>query len=900
MRWPTGADVTALRQRGRNYSKFYLGVQRGKDRTSGCLASGAAGTFYVGCHYEINAGSGDAYDNAEHYFSFGNNLMTIDGSIRVGMTLAVGTLADPYAHGSVRIRSVNIAADRIYVEPNNLFDEGHFAAGDYIHCDGVYRLYRILPRIDNGVVFEDGNPDSAAPGWGLEEGIAFDGAARYGYLDRPVALMGSPRFAWTGEAINLYGWRSHGRGAFVVNTWLWDLDGGVAGGAGINAAGTPAAPVTATWAAAGEYNVTLTVTDDSGKAGNDFYDVPFTQHIAVRPVLVFDRPGGVNPPYTHFEVSSLKGKYGGGWSMNITVHGTADRDEFPDNALVILFCEDWYGGTQRQMGGWYGQEGILFCGYIRGDSVTVDHEKSSVSFEAQTIEQWMKELSIWPANFEAAAAPNRWHEFIDMTCEDILWYLAEFRSTLKNVTDCFFASDIGAQKQVDFLDLTEADLYAQMSDQVGSCFFGELSATRHGSIHLVKHKNMMDLAERGVYGPPIWVFSKPDWHSEIEVGEERMRDSVAQVDFIGFIYDAAGNPLEVYSLSPERQNNFGKIEKVSGILLSEATRPLAQPESNTLAGLYRAWKNIRFPHVRVSAKNNRFLEPATQDYFGIILAATDTLRGLVWESKEFLTVDVSYAIDNEKGSLDVEVTGEASTWGPDGVAGPYPPGLAPDEPPDEPPDYWPLTSVDVDSDPPPWWPVPTGGCVWAVVGLGVATAATGFWVTSDPNASPPTWTALNGGLAGNWLNMRDADAIVDEDGHVTVYAVTQAGVCKLSGCDEDWEQLTLPNPINSAVDDPAPVVGDLDWAAVRINPGDSQTVHVVAFIDDPTVPANWRTWQYVTGNGGLTWTSYQLRGTDKAAALSWLVTLPQTGPDLLDVSEIGERVWIAAGMNWSH
>jgi len=885
LRWPTGTDVTAIRSRANTYSRFYLGIQKARERTVGCAA-----TLYVGCHYQLAAG--DTYDADEHSLTFATVGFLGPTNILPGMTLACGTADDPFYYGSARIRYVDNAADILYLEPNNLFAEGWLVPGNYIYIDGIYRLYRKLPYIMAGVTYEDGNPDTVLAAAGIPGyGIAFS----TNYLDRPCAKMGSPRFAWTNEPIPFYGWRSHGRGGNTINAYSWDFDDG---SPPIAQAGTPAAPVWATWHEAGEYTVRLTVTDNSLKVGNDAYGVPFTRHVAVRPVLVYDRPGqGSHTPYTRFAVRNLRGSYGSGWTASIEVFGTADKEEFPDNALVIVFCEDWYNGVEGSRGGWYGQEGILFCGYILADSVQVDSETSTVTFEAATIEQWMKDIFCWPGNFEANGAPAKWKQFVNMTCEDVLWYLAEFRSNLKDVTDCFFASDVNAQKQVDFIDITEADLYDQMSEQVGSCFFGQLSASRVGSVHLFKHKNMLDLSERVWWGPPIWVFDKQDWRDELEIGDEKMRDSIAQIDFIGFIYDVNGNPQEVYSLAPERQTNFGKVEKVTGVLLTGATIAAAQAESNTLAGLYRAWKNTRFGHIRVPAFNNRFLEPATLDYFGVTLAAGDTYRGYEWAAKEWLCTEVNYAIDNEKGIILADITGEASTWGPDGVAGDYPHGDPSEDPPDEPPEYWP----EIPDDPPPWWPAIT--CAWAEAGLGVATAASGFWITTNLNDSPPTWTALNGGLAGNWLNMRDADAVVDSDGNVTVYAATQAGIAKLSSCAGPWTQLILPDPTNSAGDMPAPTAADLDWGAVKINPADHNTVHVIGYITDID-GALWRCWQYVSNDGGVTWTSYQFRDGDiipgpvgcggiLAGLSQWCVTLHNTGPDVLHISADGKTIWVA-------
>jgi len=316
----------------------------------------------------------------------------------------------------------------------------------------------------------------------------------------------------------------------------------------------------------------------------------------------------------------------------------------------------------------------------------------------------MKDISVWPANFsDPGGGANAWHEYNNMTIEDILWHLAEIHSNLKDVTDCFFASDVNAKKEVSFLDLTEASLYDQMNSQIGSCFFGQLSASRHGSIHLFKHKNMMDVGERVWWGPPVYSFGRQDWRDELEIGEERQRDGVAQVDLIGFFYDTNGNPQEVWSLAPARQTNFGRIEKVTGILLSDPAAT-ALAEAATLSGLYRAKQNIRFPHVRVPAYNNRALEPATLDYFAVVLAAADTERGYTWAGKEWLCTGVSIDIDNATGIILADVEGEASTWGPDGVSGLYPAGPPSGNPPnDNPSEYWPDWWYQVNTDPMPWF-----------------------------------------------------------------------------------------------------------------------------------------------------------------------------------------------------
>lgn len=838
MRWPTAAELGFLAQTERNFSKLFLGIQKGKERTSD-----APPPLMAGHHYALVAG--DVYNADEHTLTFGVANFLLATDIHSGMTLGVGTLTEPFRHGSVRIREVDIANNRLNLEPNNLSAEGYLIAGDIVWCDGIYRLYRKLPYITGGTIYEDGNGDTLLAAAGIPGyGIAF-GA---NYLDRPCALMGSPRIAWTNEYIDFYGWKSFGRGGNAITTYLWDSDGGETPD-GVNIPGNPGTtPVRMRWPQSGEYNVTLTVTDNSGKAGNDAYGVPYTQHVAVRPVLVYDKPGeGPNVPYSDFNIESLDGKYGSGWSVKIEVFGTADKSEFPDNSMVILFAQDWYGGIEQSMGGWYGQENILFIGHIRADSVTVDFEKSAVSFTADTIEQWMKDVDLWPANLvSTVGAPTKWHEFQGMTVEDILWYLAEFRSNLKDVTDCFFCSDLDGAKQVDFLDLTEASLYDQMSEQIGSCFFGELSASRVSSVHLYKHKNMLDVIERTYFGAPIFWFQRRDWLDELDIGEERMRNSVAQVDFIGFVYDTNGNPMEVYSLAPERQDNFGLIEKITGVLLSGSSIVAAQPEANTLSGLYLAWKNIRFPHVRISAPNNRFLEPATQDYFAVSLS--DTIRGLEWEEKEFITIGASYKFDSEHGVFLVEYEGEESVWGPDGVSGDYPDGPVSPVEPDEPPDYWPPPTPD---------PPPQGGgvCQNAAVCF---DAGGGVWFTYTRGV---TWINRSAGLPSNnvldliwdpwWFTAHRSGGHDPDD--VILWASGLGFIAVSNDAGRTWANRTpSTNPPNSWGDAIPPTATTVTYKQLHGCIHNLNTFYVL--VEWQEAGGAWRGWLAKTINNGVSWT----------------------------------------------
>lgn len=620
--------------------------------------------------------------------------------------------------GSARIKSINTGTNKITIEPNSIDWEDN----EDLLVDGVLRLYRILPKITSGVVEEDYDKTYTNQN---------DNDKR-----KPVALMGSPRYAWAGEPIDFYGWRSYAKardGAgkrYKITAYAWNFDGGNIVSGAADEAGMPSSPNWVKWNTPGERHVRLKVTDGNGNT-----------HRAYRPVIVVDRPGqGESPPYEEFEVELLEGDWDSGdWRASITVTGDATAADFPNNALAILFCEDWYGETKQSIGGWFGQEDILLCAFVIEDSVRQDAETGDVTFEIASIVNQLKEIDVWPLNFKNVdGAPGGWHEFQDMTVEDVFWHIVEEHTTLKNIADVFIWTGVSGGKRIDFIDITEGAVYDQLDQQLLSAIFGHLTSSRYSSVHGNRNFNMLNLDQRLRVGKVMMKLQKRDRLDDLEIAGERHRDAVCQVDFIGFIYNSDGDPIEVYSLAPENQKNFGRVEKQTGILLTGSTIAAAQDEADELAGLYLAHQNICFPSVTVKLGNYRVFDPAHQDLVGLRVEPTDTPRGYDWwdsetrEAKEFIVRRVSYEIDQKAGHITGLLGLEASTWGKDGRAGPYPPVPPPPEPDDVPPPW-----------PPPPPPEPWRKKVY------VATKVNGIYYTetySAPGGDDPIWWTVNDGL----------------------------------------------------------------------------------------------------------------------------------------------------------
>lgn len=695
-RIPTAAEKTILRTTPFR-SKFYMVIEKGTSLFTAKVNNPAIIKGATVITYDTDLG---------------------EAKVLPGMTLFNKALDEiGNEKGSARIKSINTTTNQITIEPNSI----DWKDNEDLLVDGVFRLYRILPKIVAGVVKED--TDKTYTNQNDKD------------KQKPVALMGCDRYAWTGKAISFYGWRSFAKardGAgnrYGIASYQWDFDGGTILAGNATDPGTPDSPISVKWNTPGERHVSLLVTDDNGNT-----------HKAYRPGIVVDRPGeGDSPPYQEFEVESLEGDWESGeWRASIRVMGDATPSEFPNNARVIIWAEDWYGDTKQSLGGWYGQEDILLCANVIEDSVRQDAETGEVTFEIASITNQLKELDVWPLNFKnVVGAPTAWHEFKDMTVEDIFWHIVEEHSTLKNVADIFIWTGVSGGKRVDFFDASEASIYDQLDQQLLSAIFGHLVSSRYSSAHGNRNFNMLNMDQRIQVGRVMMNLEKQDWMDDLEIAGEKHRDAICQVDFIGFIYNNNGDPIEVYSLAPENQKNFGRVEKTSGILLTGATIEAAQPEANELSGLYLAYQNIRFPSLTAKLRNYRIFDPAHQDLVGLAVQPADTPRGYDWydsetgRAKEFIVRRVSYEIDHEAGYMTAVLGLEASTWGKDGTSGEYPPIPPPDEPPEPPP-----------------WPPPPPPELWRSK-VYVATKVNGIYYTEDfsePGGPQPNWGTVNEGL----------------------------------------------------------------------------------------------------------------------------------------------------------
>jgi len=562
----------------------------------------------------------------------------------------------------------------------------------------------------------------------------------------PLARIGPPACGFLSSGIHTVSFWSDdvaiASGA-SLSSYAWTFAGGLPTSSAI--AGTAVTPIPVTYNSAGRKWVTHTVTDDNGKT-----------HTRYTTVHVYDKDS--SPPIVDFTVEGLTGdRDNGSWRCTIRVHESCTEGEFPDLAQVILFTEQYWDGTQTDIGyGWTHRENIVFVGYIVGDSVRKDPYDSSVTFEAVGICELAKQITCWGASLKDKATAT-WHQIPDMTLNLAAFHITTEHTTFDHIADVYLSLDTITMK---YIDIGEGPYYDHMKTQIGEAGRALLMSNAKGQIYYEPNAQLALTADRP--STELWTLTTADWREGIDLGPEHNGVyQCCQVDFISFYYD--GNDPKVRgSLAPGRQWPTGSVQKVTGV------RADSQADTNEYAGVFE--QNYNNPFTAVILPMHGYypvLDIAPQAYIKVTLSSGDTIRGLVWSAVRHVIKTVTHTwvpeggyfltdatVDQEVGSY-TGTTNDIPTEDPD----PDPPN--PDPVPDPP---GPSTSVGVllisqdklalsvnffDDETTEWTDITNemeGDLLYKVVvgsnQQAYCTTDAGVYYCSNILATPPTWTVL--------------------------------------------------------------------------------------------------------------------------------------------------------------
>src|SRR3990167_9627891 len=377
---------------------------------------------------QINDGS---IGQGARVITFDNVTLGSIADIEANFTLLIGSTAGAQDIGKIRVRSAS--GSQITVSENSNIQ---WQNDQFLTVQRYVELWPIYPRIisdpadsENVIFYKDydvvytnqnsilGTFPCAGPHRGL-------------FKSENVYYSSTGTFNPLGSAL----------------TYSWAFEGGSPTGS------TSATPGNVLYNTPGDYVTRLIVTAANGATDTTY-----------RCVSVYDKPGeGSSPPIEKWELLSLDGSRDeGGQRASFKVH---ENVPITENAVVVVFSEDWYGSTQQSFGGHPNNEKIFFVGHVLENSIHYDWQHSFVEFQAGSLTEVMKSSLGFSVSVESKASPATWFELLDMDGRRALYHYLRWHSTAMQIADFQF---IGNDQKIQFFDADRTSMFDAVDGQIG-------------------------------------------------------------------------------------------------------------------------------------------------------------------------------------------------------------------------------------------------------------------------------------------------------------------------------------------------------------------------------------------------------------------------------------------------
>lgn len=794
-----------------------------------------------------------------------------------GMTLILGSSAGARDLGKVRVKTAPdgaVAGDIVVAENSDV----EWADNMYITVLDVFEAWSVFPRIkqtagDNFYWYKD---------WDIQCWHYLGGEDKNNVWLPPTSIMGPDAVAFLDGAtvtLDYIGEDSftlcsngikHNFVAYgdvsVSAICAWAFQAGTPNTA--VSLGTRAVPIEVSYATAGRYIHSLQVANDL-PLGHE------KTHTGYRTTHILNRPGtasGVNEPYDEVEIREETADFNaGGSTATVRVWGDADINEFPDGSKIILFSENWYGGTLVSgIGGYPGRENIDMVGWIMNETIRADFDpikgKSYVEFRVQTIDGVMKEIEAFPQcvvdrSSQASGWPaaTSFYEMFKLQINRAALYQAYWHSTTMNIVDFNILID---NSRMAIQNFPSGSLYRQLDDYCAGAFLGRLLSDRQSCLWLEKN---IQLCPDGWRTQPtvIALDTTKHIHGELNLKREH-RKKVRFVELSGVGWTGTAATPFIAKAPGTAPNQEGVDKTISGLVLE------SQAEANQIAGYALANENNPWPRVPLKFQGNHgYLDIAPQNWVTLSLGVQATKRGVVWTDKKLVPRSVTRRYKPETLSMEVEATFEAEATGDAGVTG----------------DYTPVAEIPVVPPPSPVLPVGWNGIAYVGTDDGLYRIVTKSteWELATSREAP---FSLTDELCVNNIEL---DATKLGLGNLPLIIATDQGLFHgdTSGTEIVWTRYDIDDPPNTWGTSPAPTEKDLEYTHIRIDEHDGfgNTFWFIGWIGTLGSSASRQAWLGCTKSGGIVWHWYPLRDATYDAQP------PQ--PESLDIDkEDGSRIFV--------
>lgn len=776
----TAGNLTTLRGT-QHRAKFYLSVSQPEALLTAAVDSI---TTQGATAIDYTSGTGSGYSR-----------------IAAGQTLKVITA---YGDKYVRVRAVtgSQAAGTLTVAANDIV----WADAQIITVLEEYRLWqlvnRIYPKSGSGVFYKD--TDIAYSDQNdLTPPVCLAGPHRVGFLS-----AGS--FDFTVDLSDSYVTTT----GTIINTT--SLSASPSTGISITDNGDRTYDVSVT--AAGQYWLKATATDFYGKSQTTY-----------RRVFAHDAN---TMPFTEVDIDTLTGDWArGGWTANLTLNSSATETDIGDNTLVVLWMEANY-----YIGGATGGENILFAGYVQAESIQHDWDKGQVRFRAATVDQRLNEMAVYDLSLAVVPHPDFWYQYAPgMTTALAILHLFKWHSTLLEIADV-----IGIREDTLLRKFAEipAGSIGQMARKLSQQRQARMVCNAAGQMVWQLDAQMLNATDRAALTTAFTTTAADSIGQRVISASQ---PKLSGVNVSGLAFDGA--EISAHCAIAPLQDVLAPGSGNSG--MSDAV-VADDTHAAELAGRLLADGNNPYPEVRLQYHGGycKVFDITPAEWVLMDVAAGDTPRGIVWDSKRLLPRRITLRPVPATGSLTVDVNFDTEAVGPDGISVSCPTGY----------------SLDIARGAPLW--EQTGNAGEGVSGTYamVTFGANGAYFR---NETATDWTAINDTLqAGDvaadtgtidpWWWTPYKNATTNAEDSVLWRTATAGKLFVSSDGGSAWADVSpTTDPPNSWSDATAPTVADLTITCIAPNYFDNGQFFALAEYNTGSV---WRGWLLSTADDGISWT----------------------------------------------
>jgi hypothetical protein len=431
-----------------------------------------------------------------------------------------------------------------------------------------------------------------------------------------------------------------------TKTYLWAVgDGSITVGSTTTASITVQFPV-------GFRHITLTVTDSSNSKST------------VRRVPVWVHNTTTYAPLSIVLTSPLSSNVESGWSaaFELPVGSESSLDNLPDGALITVWEKEFWNGTEVSYGSNTANRSHIKASlYLIRDTIHVDPDKNTVTFEAVSPLSILEKTPALPQLLVNKASPAKWSEYRGLTLNKVVDYLIRWHSSALTYFDFQWVS--GTDLSYNRISVDGDTLAAQLRD-IANSINVSVTCDHLGAIRLIRDPDYESLAARAsrtiAYDLTTADMMTVDLTREHRGVTKSVRGEAITSANKAVFSNAPGNAPSWMGTGNETLSKQ--------IVASQA-------EINTRSGLHFAKVNSLYngefvPRgVRITLPDSyAVFELAYLEYITLTLPANVNTRGIEFTDDTRWTIqNIEIGYDAERGSKDITITIDHETYGADGV-----------------------------------------------------------------------------------------------------------------------------------------------------------------------------------------------------------------------------------------